>query len=348
MAFSQAGQRPVDPILARSLAEGTRTPYLVDQAVLPLIDVKENISGTYMVDSARQYNTLEGIELARSRGADRATLALQNPNSGTFDCEIFADKVSIDLQRDPMTDQMGMLETRRGIQAARAVKLGAEIRLNTTLFTTGNWTGSAAITDASFIAAGATGTQWNQIGATPMADLNAIANNIFHSQSYGEAPNTMVLSHDVAVTLNNDSEVRGYLNGAGTQVGVGTRNLGAADNFAQLRGILGANLGIDPERIFIGSIVQDTANVNQAEVRSLLWSDGLWMGFVSLEKAMVDATGSKVSTGPSAGFDFSAFGFRAGAYNETNGILRWVYAEQANDYVATNADLGLFVSDVLV
>ncbi len=344
MPISRAGQHPVDTLLSRQAAEGIEQPFLVDQGVLPQVDVGTK-SGTWMADSPSQYNNITGTSLLRARGDSRQTLNVDDPNSGTFNIEIFAGETKIDLQHDPLIDQMGMLELRRSIIAARAVKLDAEVRLSNLLFAAGTGWVNSGIGGIP----GTGGNQWNVAGSTPLSDMNSLAGNLFHIQSFGEKMNTIVFGYDVAVALNASEEVRGYAPSAiGNAAGVGSRVLSSADNFAGLRAVISDMLGVPAERVFIGGLVRDTADPAATDVPAALWSDQAWFGKMDLKRPMVSSAGNVVSMGPTAAIDFSGLPFAAGRWDSPDRLQRNMFAEQGNDYVAVNTQLGYLLTDVLL
>lgn len=341
MAYTRSGRRPVNPHLASLAAAGLSQTYLVDQGVLPAIDVKDNINGTWIADNPRPYNNVTGMEIVRGQGAPRSQGRKSDPLTDTFNVEVFAHELSIDTQIEPMIDQLDQLDQRYATQAARVVKLSAELRLQSLLFNTGNW----ANTDATSLPSN---TQWNQAGAKPLTDLNAVKST-FHTQAFGEQINTIVLSYDVAIALNASEEVRGYApSNLGATGGVGSSVFGSANDFAALKGVVGALMGIPANRVFVGSAVQDTANLASAVSKANVWSDQVWMGRVDTGRAIVNSNGTAVSMGPTAAANFEAFSFRAGATNLVHpNYIRKVYAEQANVYKKVDTSMGYLITDVL-
>ncbi|PHR17662.1 MAG: hypothetical protein COA38_20570 [Fluviicola sp.] len=345
-----AGQRVVDPILTRIVAEGMDQPYLVDQGVYSLVKV-DQMTGTFLSDDPRAYNSFTG-DIVRARGAPRSTGFAKNPISGIFTAEEFAHEIAIDLNQDRKIDQILDLEQRRAAQAARVVKLKAELRLRDSVFDSGFWPGSTT----GALPGGSTQT-WDNPSGTPFADMNVIFNNIFHLQAFGERVNTIVMGQNVATALNASPEVRGYLPGLGTTSGVGSRILSANDEFGELRLLIGQHLGIDPNRVFIGGYVQDTANPGQATaVKGLVWdgstiaggiSDGgVWFGRVDPKQYSASA-GTVPYLAPTAAADFSPMPFEVGAYQTDDKLFHVPFAQQQNAYTQVNSDLGFLLRDVL-
>ena len=347
---SFAGQRVVDPILTRIVAEGMDQPYLVDQGVYSLVRV-DQMTGTFLSDDPRAYNSFTG-DIVRARGAARSTGFAKDPISGIFTAEEFAHEIAIDLNQDRKIDQILDLEQRRAAQAARVVKLKAEIRLRDSVFDSTFWTGSTV-----GALAGGGGFTWDDGAGTPLSDMNQIFNKIFHLQAFGERINTIVMGQNVATALNQSPEVRGYLPGVGASAGVGSRVMSASNNFGELRAIIGGHLGIDPNRVFIGGYVQDTANPGQATAtKGLVWDGtsiatsvtpgGCWFGRVD-PKQYGASTGSVPYLAPTAAADFSPMPFEVGAYQTDNKLFHVPFAQQQNAYTQINSDLGFLLRDVL-
>lgn len=342
MALTRAGQHPVNNILTQMAWEGMGQEFLVDAGVLPQINVPE-ISGTWIADDPKGYAGAAQVSLGRAPGAGRATAEVNDPLSGTFNCRDHAFELPIDLRLDIITNQLADLPVSRAAQAARIVKLAMEQRLRDMLFT-GAWTTTFAST-AGLV----TGTQWGDVigGFDPMADLNTLCHTTFPEGAWGEKANTMVMSNDIAVFLNNDASIRGYLASSVGNIGVGSRTISAANNFALLRGIIGEVCGIDPNRIFVGSYIENTANTAQTGVQARVWSDAFWIGKVDLGGAKSSDGANRVFLQPTAAVDFQAHPFAAGSWTSQNRLTQWQFAEQANDYNLTNAGLGISIADAL-
>lgn len=342
MGLTRAGQHPVNNILTQFAREGMDQVYLVDQGVLPQIIVPE-ISGTWIAPDPKGYAGAAQISLARASGAPRATAETNDPLTDTFNIRDFGFELKHDLRIDPITDQLGDLSVELASQAANVVKVAMELRLRDTLV------GAASGWSTSFASSGnlTSGTQWGTAGAQPLTDLNTLCHTTFPEQAWGEAPNTMVIARDVAVVLNADAEIRGYLPGLGSSTGVGSKVMSSAGNFAMLREVVGMVCGIDPNRVFIGKFISNTANTAQAGVQTPIWADTVWIGKVDLGGPRSPSTGNRIFLSPTAAVDFSAYAFETGTYDRDDKLVRNFFAQQANEYNQVNNTLGIDIQDAI-
>jgi len=341
MALSRAGSHPVNNILTKFAAEGLEQRFLCDSGVLPEIIVPE-ISGTFLSDDPRGYAGAADIDIARGRMGEFSQGVTFDPIVGAFNCIDFGHKVGMDKRLDEIIDQLGDLGVRRATQAARVTKQKAEQRLVDLLF--GVPTGWVTSTAAGL---GGGGVIWSAAASTPISDLALVATQTVPLQAFGERPDTIVLSVDVAVALNRHPETRGYLSAA-LNVGVGSRVLSANDNFAMLRGVIAEATGVDASRVFVGDYVQNTANLGLAGAAAFMWTNQVWMGKMGNATPRTVSTGNAISLAPTAAADFSAHPFLADSFESSNRLVQWFRASQANAYTAINTDLGFRISACLV
>jgi len=343
MSFTRNGQRPVDPVVTGLTAAGLEQSFLIDQGVIPRVDVKGNISGTWMAANPRTAANITGKNLVRARGADRNVSHRLDPFNGTFNCKFYSDSTPQDMQQDHIIDQLTE-DVDVATEVANRIKLEAETRLRDLLFNTSNW---VDYTCAGIPNGGS--TQWDQAGATPLVDLSAIM-RLFHLQSWGRRLNTVLLSYDVASVLSANEEVRGYApNAFGAAAGVGSRVLSTANDFSGLKTVIAQVMGIPAHRVFVGGAVQDTSNIGQSSAtKAAVWSDQIWLAHVDPKQRFAGKEGAKAKLGPTAAVDFCAYDFRAGAFDVPGGIHRISYAEQANDFVAVDAEQAILITDVLL
>ena len=288
--YTTAQLAPVNPVLTAAGVIGAMQdlgglvfPRLVRNTVR--VAPRDHQGTIFVAPAASMLGSPAVLETALA--ADYPQRSLGAPSTVTY--RTVEMKLASDLLPDRLLERSQMPTSIKEFEAAsiaRSLALAVEAKVLTSFSTTGNWTGTAALTALS----GGAGVQWSTTAtAAPMSDLRA-AIEVFRAQAFGLRPDTVIMSRAVAAAVARSAEARGFA--IVTSGAAPIARPVASDEYliAAFAGDLGLNLIIADAR-------RQTSADGLTHTSADLLTDTVWLGCLG---SGVTAAGSDVLARPAA------------------------------------------------
>jgi hypothetical protein len=330
--------RPVNPLLSQIAVSAIPSDAgLIADKVLEKIDVSGvGRTGSIHLENTRAFMGAPGVSTKRASNADRVNIDDHAPTITTYLAEIYGLESSFALE--DMKDSLLPMdyEEREVKKVARAMYLDKESRIADLLFTAGNW--GSYTSSLAALGNGSTGTKFDQVGATPLKDLD-ILKDIVRQNSHGIKPDTLVLGYGLARALARNPEVRGIF--VQTSGAVSNNYLMSNDMVVE---VLKSVLNIP--NVFVGEARKDNGLKGLASSESQVWADdACFMGILRGSDAIQTVGG--VRSMPLAAALIQYKQLQAGSYDSLNMIRRSVWAEEIYQGKILAQNYGFFLSDVI-
>jgi len=288
--YTTAQLAPINPILSSIGVVGAMQdlgglvfPKLGNSTVR--VAPRDHQGTIFVAPSASMLGTPQALETAL--GADYPQRSLGAPTTVTY--RTVERKLASDVLPQRLLERSQMpaaIEEFEAQSIARSLALAVEAEVLTLFSTTGNWTGTAALTALT----GGAGVQWSTTAtAAPMSDLRA-AIEVFRAQCFGMRPDTVIMSRAVAAAVARSAEARGIA--IVTQGAAAISRPVASDEY--LIAAFRADLQLD---LIIADGRRQTSADGLAHTSADLLTDTVWLGRLG-EGAR--AAGSDVLVRPTA------------------------------------------------
>ena len=348
---------PVNPVLTALVCTTAYGQELIGRKLLPRIKVANSAYKGQIVRKSHTTRMGGPLNTLRAPGAAMARMAGSDPALVSYEARIYSlacDPIAPEhiarnqLPIDILGDEMESVTNK--------VDIDEEVRISAKLFGTSIWTAEPTLSSISI-----SGGQWSTIAtARPRGDL-AVIREAYRKQAHGRNLDSCVIGPLGFNAFLQSLEARGvHLTTSGAAYIGGTLGYDAG------KAMIAQDLGISPERVFVGNGRRNTAAMNQAHSEADIWGDFLWVGNL-LGGSGQQAVGSNVrmsgdavamvgideetgflntmGSAPAGALRSLMAGYEQDPATKGGGLSGWV--QQYADEVVLAADLGYLVQDLV-
>lgn len=251
--------RPVDPIV-ESLVTGYANAMgnFIAGRVLPAVPTLGQRTGTIMGADISNFFGNADADYKRAEGAAHHSDFGPKLTNQTFLTQEYAEKCGVDWVKLSRSQLPQSLQAMAIARVQNNLMIAREARLSSLLGTGGNWTNTAS-----------PGTKWDAAGGDPVGDISTAIETV---GGYGVRPNTMVVSRQARITLQQSPAILEF------SATTGDRNKMSESG---LRAKLAALFEIDADRIYYAEGRSNSASPGQTVSLGDIHDDYLWVGYLS-------------------------------------------------------------------